>query len=256
MGDKLRITLFACCCVLFSQSSIADGLDKLENDKLKNKQSKIDPLERGLNAYYKGDYKTAYNYTIPLASDGNPSALNLLGMMYELGQGVSMDTGKSVVLYRQAADKGDLYAQYNLAVSYDAGNGLPQNFREAVKWYRLAAEQGASFAQYNLAMMYEQGRGTEKSYKNAAKWYKKASRQGYSKAQNNLAYLYESGKGVKKDLVTAYLLFNKAYEQGVEPAFYKREELKHRMSKKELKQAKMDSQAFKTKNEKNGERVK
>lgn len=220
--------------LLFSQVCVAGDV------------AKTDPMEKSLNAYYKGEYKAALNFTIPLAADGDSSALNLLGMMYELGKGVSQNAETSVVLYRQAADMGDLYAQYNLAVSYDAGNGVPQNYREAVRWYQRAAKQGASFAQYNLAIMYEQGRGAHKSYKKAAHWYNKAAKQGYRKAQNNLGYLYESGKGVKKNLVAAYVLFDTAAELGFEPAANKREALKSLMSKGQIKQALLEAKEYKS----------
>lgn len=230
-----RIIIVACLGLIITKNSYAGDIT------ISERQS----LEKGLNAYYEGDYKTAYNFTIPLVSNGNPSALNLMGMMYELGKGVPQDAEKSVALYRQAADKGDLSAQYNLAVSYDAGNGIPQNYREAVKWYQRAAEQGASYAQYNLAIMYEQGRGAHKSYKKAAHWYNKAAKQGFGKAQNNLGYLYESGRGVKKNLVAAYVLFDNAAEQGFEPAAAKREEIKKRMSKGQIKQALLKSKEYK-----------
>ena len=223
-------------CLLFAQNCVADDVNTITKD----------PLEKSLNAYYEGDYKAALNITIPLAADGNSSALNLLGMMYELGKGVSQNAEKSVVLYRQAADMGDLYAQYNLGVSYDTGSGTPQNYRQAVIWYQRAAEQGASFAQFNLAIMYEQGRGAHRSYQKAAHWYNKAAKQGYTKAQNNLGYLYESGQGVKKSLVTAYVLFDIAAEQGFEPAADKRDLLKRRMSKGQIKQALLEIKEYKT----------
>ncbi len=240
MGGKYKITS---CAILLAINSSLFGITCIADDVANIKK---DPLEKSLSAYYEGDYKAALNSTIPLAADGNSSALNLLGMMYELGKGVSQDVGKSVVLYRQAADMGDLNAQYNLAVSYDAGSGIPQNYREAVKWYQRAAEQGASFAQFNLAIMYEQGRGAHKNYKKAAHWYNKAAKQGYREAQNNLGYLYESGQGVEKNLVAAYVLFDIAAKKGFEPAANKRDLLKRRMSKSQIKQALLEVKEYKT----------
>lgn len=240
--------ILACLCLWCVQSSFADESDLSLVDGLDGQEEQSERLlEKGLIAYNQGDFKTAYKLTIPYARDGHPVALNLLGMMYELGQGVNQDTQKSIVYYRQAADKGDLYAQFNLGVSYDSGKGVPQNFREAVKWYKRAAIQGASFAQYNLAIMYEQGRGVQKSFEEAVYWYNKAALQGDSKAQNNLAYLYESGKGVNKDLVKAYVLFDNASKQGIEPAFYKREEIKMSMSKDQLTQANIETIKYREK---------
>lgn len=202
----------------------------------------VDPFEKGLNAYNTGDFKAAYNFTIPLAHQGNTDAKNLLGMMYELGKGVPVNLGKSVAYYRQAAEQGNRYAQYNLAVSFDTGTGVPQNYREAVKWFLLAAKQGVSSAQYDLAVMHEQGRGTEKDFLKAADWYQKAAEQGHMQAQNNLAWLYETGKGVKQDLITAYAWFDAAAAQGFSVASQKRDALKTSLSAKELLRAQAQSQ--------------
>lgn len=201
----------------------------------------VDPLERGLSAYHAGDYKAAYNQTVPLAHQGNPDAKNLLGMMYELGQGVPRNLGKSISYYRQAAEQGNRYAQYNLAVSFDAGTGVPQNYREAVRWFRQAAEQGVSSAQYDLGVMLEQGRGTKVDFEKAAHWYRKAAKQGHMQAQNNLAWLYESGQGVKQNLVAAYAWFDVAAGQGFEAASQKRDVIKSGLSAKELRRAQEQS---------------
>lgn len=204
-----------------------------------------DPFERGLKAYNAGDYKTAYNFTLPLATQGDPAAKNLLGMMYELGKGVPQDLAKSVAFYREGAEQGDRYAQYNLAVSYDSGTGIPQNYREAVRWFRRAADQGVSSAQYDLGVMTEQGRGTSKSFKKAAQWYQKAAKQGHVQAQNNLAWLYEKGQGVKQDLVSAYAWFDVAASQGFDHALQKRDFIKASLSEKELAAAKAKSAELK-----------
>jgi len=205
------------------------------------KAEEFDPLERGLNAYNSGDFKAAYNFTIPLAHQGNTDAKNLLGMMYELGKGVPVNLGRSVAYYRQAAEQGNRYAQYNLAVSFDAGTGVPQNYREAVKWFRQAAKQGVSSAQYDLAVMLEQGRGTKKDLPKAADWYVKAAKQGHMQAQNNLAWLYETGKGVKQNLIAAYAWFDAAAAQGFSVASQKRDALKASLSAKDLLRAQAQS---------------
>ncbi len=198
-------------------------------------QAEKDPLERGLKAYYAGDYKTAYNFTVPLAGRGNPAALNLLGMMYELGRGVAQDTVRSVVYYRKAAEKGNIYAQFNLAVSYDTGVGIPMNFRQAVKWYRRAADQGADFAQYNLATMYEEGNGIEQDFQQAAHWYRQAAKHGNPQAQNNLGWLYKRGQGVGKNLMVAYAWLDTAVAQGLHSAAEERDHIAAQLTPGEYK---------------------
>jgi len=196
-------------------------------------QAEKDPLERSLNAYYAGNYKAAYNFTVPLAEQGNPAALNLLGMMYELGKGVPRNPARSVVYYRKAAEKGDIYAQFNLAVSYDTGFGIPMNFQEAVKWYRRAADQGADYAQYSLATMYEEGNGVEQDFKQAARWYRQAAEHGNQQAQNNLGWLYKRGQGVGKNLMVAYAWLDAAVAQGLHSAAEERDRIAAQLTQSE-----------------------
>jgi len=197
--------------------------------------------DKGLSAYNAGDYKAAYNFTMPLANQGNPAAKNLLGMMYELGKGVPQDLARSVSYYRQGAKQGDPHAQYNLAVSFDSGTGVPQNYREAVRWFRRAADQGITAAQYDLGVMIEGGRGTHKSFQKAASWYQKAAKQGHVQAQNNLAWLYEKGQGVERSLVTAYAWFDVAAAQGFESAQHKRDVIKAELTAGDLGKAQAKS---------------
>jgi len=207
-------------------------------------QAGSDPLERSLNAYYAGDYKRAYNLAVPLAERGDPAALNLLGMMYELGKGVPQDPSRSVVYYRKAAEMGDVYAQFNLAVSYDTGFGVPMNFHEAVKWYRRAAEQGADYAQYSLATMYEEGNGVAKDFRKAAHWYQKAAEQGNKQAQNNLGWLYERGQGVGKNLLVAYAWLDAALAQGLESARDERDRIAAQLTQTEYETARRLAEKF------------
>ena len=207
-------------------------------------QAEKDPLERSLKAYYAGDYKTAYNITAPLAEKGNPAALNLLGMMYELGKGVSRNPARSVVYYRKAAEKGDIYAQFNLAVSYDTGFGIPMNFHQAVKWYRRAADQGADFAQYSLATMYEEGNGVARDYKQAAHWYRLAAEHGNMQAQNNLGWLYERGQGVGKNLMVAYAWLDAAVAQGLNSAAEERDRIAAQLTQTEYETARSLAKKF------------
>lgn len=203
-----------------------------------------DPYERGLSAYTAGDYAAAYGLILPLAEHGHPAALNLLGMMYEQGKGVPVDTARAVDYYRRGAKLGDVYAQFNLAASYNTGVGVPMNYRAAVKWYRRAADQGASFAQYSLATMYEDGYGVEKDFSQAAYWYQLAAENGSMQAQNNLAWLYERGQGVEKNLITAYAWLDTALSQGLDSAESERERVARKLTKEEFAKAQRLAEKF------------
>ena len=56
-------------------------------------------FQKGLEAYYKGDYATALKE------------------------------------WKLLAEGGYIDAQYNLGIMYDNGKGVPQDYQEAVKWY-------------------------------------------------------------------------------------------------------------------------
>src|SRR5690349_7820129 len=76
------------------------------------------PFDDAISAYRAGDFPTALKLLIPLARQGDPSAENDLGVIYERGQGTPQDYGEAVKWYRMAAEQGDVTAEHNLAVMY------------------------------------------------------------------------------------------------------------------------------------------
>ena len=66
--------------------------------------------------------------------------------MYRQGQGVSRDYDKAVKWFRNAANQGFAYAQFNLGLMYANGNGVPQEIVQAYVWFSLAAAQGHEYA--------------------------------------------------------------------------------------------------------------
>ena len=52
------------------------------------------------------------------------------------------NTAEEIAEWKEAAEKGDPEAQYNLGVAYSFGRGVPKDDKEAVKLFRKAAEQG------------------------------------------------------------------------------------------------------------------
>jgi len=132
-------------------------------------------LQKGYDAYNKGDFKVAYEEWHPLAEQGYASAQYNLGVRYGNGEGVLQDDKQAVNWFRKAAEQGDASVQGSLGFMYDKGRGVLQDDKQAVNWYRKAAEQGNAIAQGNLAFMYENGRGVTKDYKQALAFYKKSN---------------------------------------------------------------------------------
>ena len=51
---------------------------------------------------------------------------------------------------RQSAEQENTQAQFILGLMYDLGDGVPQDHQQAAVWYRKAAEQGHASAQSYL----------------------------------------------------------------------------------------------------------
>ena len=139
------------------------------------------------------------------AERGDAMAQFNLGAMYFMDYGVPEDSAMAVKWYRKAAEQGHVEAHYHLVLMYENGEGVAQDHVEAVKWYRKAAEQGNSSAQYKLGHKYAHGYGVPKDGVEAVKWYRKAAEQGHAYAQYPLGdmYMYGHGDGVAIDHVEA-----------------------------------------------------
>ncbi len=139
--------------------------------------------------------------------------------------------------WKPLADAGLSSAQFNIGVLYDIGNGVSQDYTEATKWYTLAAEQGHASAQYNLGYLYRNGEGVPQDYKEAVKWYTLAAQKGMAKAQANLGGMYFRGEGVLADFIIAHMWFNISGANDNEPAAKSREIVAKNMTSEDVSKA-------------------
>ncbi len=129
-------------------------------------------LEMGA-IYYHGrirsgkDYSKALPWLEKSANQGNDKALNLLGLMYQFSYGVEKDVNKAYNYYLKGAEKGNCYAQRNLAWLFQdeqfrelhssgEGETYHEDFdfnRQTEKWLRIAAQNNADYM-YELARFY------------------------------------------------------------------------------------------------------
>lgn len=98
--------------------------------------------QSGVDAYYKGDFTTAYNEWLPLAEAGDAVAQNSLGALYDHGLGVTEDNAEAVRWYEMAAQQGLPLAMRNLGNQYATGHGVPFDLEAAKQWYERAAAAG------------------------------------------------------------------------------------------------------------------
>ena len=94
----------------------------------------------GYDAYQKGDAKTAFSEWKSSAEQGNATAQNNLGVMYENGKGVLKDPKQAVKWYQKAADQGNATAQSNLGAMYINGTGILKDLGKAKHWIKKAYE--------------------------------------------------------------------------------------------------------------------
>jgi hypothetical protein len=120
-----------------------------------------------------------------------------------------LKTNHAVVTFlRNAAEKGNLDAQFELAKKYRAGDGVETNLVEAFKWMQRAAQSDvessrSSDAAYELARMYENGEGVQRNPTEAWNHYQAAAAGGYPDALYRVAVMYDQGTGVPRDLKQA-----------------------------------------------------
>jgi len=104
-------------------------------------------------------------------------------------------------LFRQAADKGNRQAQYQLGLLYARGDGVKKDFSEARKWLRRAAMQGHPKAQFYLGQMYAFGDGGKQDNVKATMWFWLATTLGDRYAKDSLRVL--TGKITPRELSEA-----------------------------------------------------
>ena len=118
---------------------------------------------------------------VPVLADGQAG-----GYAYE-----HRDYDTALKEWRPLAEQGDADAQFNLGVMYDMGLGVSQDYQEAVRWYRRAAEQGNAGAQNNLGFMYGNAQGVPKDYVLAHMWLNLVAAKGLKDAGELRDFLEE-----------------------------------------------------------------
>ena len=98
-------------------------------------------FRKGLQAYERGDYGTAFRQWRPLAEQGDAIAQNNLGFMYAQGRGVRQDNVEAMKWLWKGAEQGNADAQQNLLHMYEKGDGVAWKFVSIYTWAELANGQ-------------------------------------------------------------------------------------------------------------------
>lgn len=117
------------------------------------------------------DLKRAGAYYGAAAKAGNIDATLAAARMMDLGEGLPAPAPeRAVVLYKDAALKGNADAQNALATFFYRGEVVPQNYATARQFFQAAAQRRQPDAMFNLAVMLAQGQGGDKDMAAAYAW--------------------------------------------------------------------------------------
>lgn len=181
------------------------------------------------------------------AERGEPKALFEVAVRYSEGKGVSPDLAKAVKYYEEAAAGGLAPAQYRLGSLYEKGQGVEKNLETARLWYRRAADQGSAKATHNLAVLHAEGISGDPDFEVAADWFERAANYGVRDSQYNLGILYARGLGTEKNLTESYKWFALAAKQGDREAAKKRDEVANILTEVEMAEATLSVETWKPK---------
>lgn len=163
--------------------ALAEGGDRAAAVALYEKAAQMGHFDAKaeLASYYLNidDYDNAFKwYSVISQEQDIPVVDFILGSMYMLGRGTSVDTEKGLALLKKSANSGNLMAQSTLGSLYDGGKVVEQNDCEAMKWYKMAAEQNDAESQVMVGAYYMLGKCVDKNLFTAADWFKKAADNG------------------------------------------------------------------------------
>lgn len=148
------------------------------------------------------------------AKKGDVRAQFDLAQRLLLGAGVEQDSEQAVKWLKMSAQKGYAQAQNELGVWYTKGYGVQVDYKEGLRWVRKAADQGLANGLYHLGVFYLNGYGVAQSDSDAAKWFLKAAKAGDETSQHSLGKMYAAGQGVELDYAEAARWYRKAADQG------------------------------------------
>jgi len=172
-------------------------------------------LDSAIESYQRGNFQQAMAQFEPMARHGNTNAQFYLAVMYNNGQGTTVDISQAAAWLQKAARSGHAESLYLLGKFYAAGRGVEQDIGTTRRLWTRAGNKGVLDAQTGLAQFYARGG----KWKQAVKWWRKAALQGDAESQYRLGLMYQTGLGgLKRNRRSARSWWRKAAAQGHRPA--------------------------------------
>ncbi|WP_109096132.1 SEL1-like repeat protein [Azospirillum sp. TSH64] len=185
---------------------------------LVNASSASAGLTEAKEAHERGNFTTAAQELLPLATAGNPTAQTHLGSLYLSGRGVQRDLEKARTWMEKAARQGNIGAKLGLGILLSRHPSQDNDQSDARRWLVSAGDDGNVEAQYQAALLLDAGIGGPSDPVTAAKWLRFAASAKHMEATTLLAMLQLEGRGVPEDFDQASLLIETSVSAGDERA--------------------------------------
>ncbi len=142
-------------------------------------------VQKGVEAWSRGEYEGAIKEWRPLALKGDPDAQYNMGHAYKVGRGVKADLNVALDWYRRAMEQGHLAA----ADSYGQVLHYQGKVSEALPYLEASASRGDEKSQYLLATELFNGVNIAKDWVRAYALMTRASSAGMGYASRSLAQM-------------------------------------------------------------------
>jgi localization factor PodJL len=153
-------------------------------------------------------------------------------------------TQEGVAMMRRAGDRGFAMAQYRMAKIYERGEGVAADLTVARQWTERAAAAGNRRAMHDLGVYFARGEGAPLDEAAAFRWFRQAAELGVADSQYNLGVLYQQGRGVNASPTEALFWFSVAARQGDQDAAARATAVEAQLSPMQIEQARTRAQAF------------
>ncbi len=121
---------------------------------------------------------------------------------------------KAIASYTTLASQGDPVAMNALGLIYTKGIAVATNEEAGIKWFELAARVGYPKAWYNLGILYQEGVNSKTDPAKAIQYFEKAAIAGYNSAYTAWGRMVMRGNGVPQDYPLAMNIFKQGAEKG------------------------------------------
>lgn len=153
----------------------------------------------------------------------------------------------TVTALHKSAEQGNATAQNRLGLLYNQGQGVPQDRLLAKQWFEKSAEQGDAGAQVNLGTLYLLGQGALESEQMALFWFRRAAEQQEALAFAKLGFMYERGRGIPQDFIQAHMWYTLSAARGEKRALVSRNQLAKQMTPAQVAMAQQLARVWKPK---------